>query len=144
MTAQRGQYYQYKAIPEQFYFVLRVFSPTKIQLLNVDNSYSVYATQTQLNTQYILQDFLPENRISCITESSKSGAHGFALTTPFVYGSVSSHSAVAKHKAFAPTYLRGKAGGKHNTSHAGLINPLVLGGRLAITGRVVQASVNQG
>ena len=144
MTVLRGQYYQSKAVPLNFCFVIRVFSPAKIQMIDVDYNFQVIVNETQLAARYTLVPFLPENRVHSITERSYSGAHGFALTTPFVSGSVQSVGTATKHKAFAPTYLRGRLTKQHAMLQANLINPLVLGGYLAAQGRVVQAQADHG
>lgn len=144
MAVLRGQYYQYKAIPLNFCFVVRVYSTSKIQMIDVDYNIQIVLSEAQILSRYTLVPYLPQNRVFCTTAVSQGGAHGFALTGDFLSGSVQTHGAVNRLKAFAPTYLRSKIHGYAGVTQAGLINPLVLGGYLAAQGTVVQAHADQG
>lgn len=147
MTVLRGQIYQFNLNPVIFFSVQRVYSPNQILIMNVDTHAQVYFTETKLLTTCTLMPFLPKNRIYNGYDEL-AGTSGVSLaatwTIPFFSGSLQAHGAVTHPKGFAPTYLRSKGHGYSDVIHAGLINPLVLGGYLAGQGRVVQAQADQG
>jgi len=145
MTVLRGQYYQWKILPNQFYFVSRIFSPTKILLFELPDGFQVYQTTAQIEANYTLLDFLPENRLWGPGAGDRSGVSlAYCLTGDFLSARVGAQHQTLKAKAFAPTYLRGRLISQELVISAGLINPLVLGGNLAAQGRVVQAQADQG
>lgn len=145
MTVLRGQYYQYKLLPDQFYQVIRVYSPVKIQMLELTYRFSIIRTETQVDDNFTLLTSVPENRIHG-TAYMPHFQMGLAsiLTGDFLSGRVDSYHQATKTKAFAPTYLRVRSANHAMVTQAGLINPLILGGNLATQGRVVQAHADQG
>lgn len=145
MTVVRGQYYQYKLLPDQFYQVTRIYSPTKIQMLEMTYRVSIIQTETQIAANFTLLSYLPQNRIHG-TAYIPHMTMGLAsiLTGDFLSARVEAHYSAPKTKAFAPTYLRARSANHAMISQAGLINPLILGGNLAAQGRVVQAQADQG
>lgn len=142
MTVLRGQYYQSKIFPDEFWFVSRIFSPIKILMFIQPGSYQIYQTTTQIEANYTLLDFLPINRLEghSVAQATTSVTH--CLTGDFLSARVGGHQAF-RAKAFAPTYLRGRLV-THATVQGVLINPLILGGNLASQGRVLQAQANNG
>jgi hypothetical protein len=145
MTVLRGQYYQWNILPNQFYFVSRIFSPTKILLFEIPDGFQVYQTTAQIEANYTLLDSLPQNRLWGPGAGDRSGVSlAYALTGDFLSARVDAQHQTLKAKALAPTYLRERSVLATMTISANLINPLILGGNLAAQGRTVQAHADQG
>lgn len=142
MTVLRGQYYQSKIFPDEFWFVSRIFSPTKILMFIQPGSYQIYQTTAQIEANYTLLDFLPINRLEGHSVAQVTATVAHCLTGDFLSARVGAHQTF-RAKATAPTYLRGRLV-SHTMVQGVLINPLILGGNLAAQGRVVQAQADQG
>jgi len=143
MAVLRGQYYQSKILPDQFYFVSRIFSPIKILLFEYPDGFQIYQTTAQIEANYTLLDSLPQNRLKFTGGGSAGVSVAYGLTDAFLSARVESHN-LLHAKAFAPTRLRARLTAHGKVFHAGLINPLILGGHLAAQGTVLQAQANNG
>lgn len=144
MTVQRGQYYQSTIFPTEFFFVNRVYSTTKILMYEIPDNFPIYQTEAQIAANYILIDYLPDNRLSSAISGQAQTALAYCLTGDFLSATVGIAASDTMAKAFAPTTLRARLTRSDMVVQASLISLLILGGNVASQGRVLQAQADQG
>lgn len=113
MAIVRGQWYQWKVHPDQFYKV-SVVAPTYIQLYPYDTSRypPMYVTSAYVQANFRLLPSPPQNFLIDGAASGKlSITRANLVHPPVIWGSVSGKGTVAQSHALLDTTLRGKARG---------------------------------
>jgi hypothetical protein len=169
MAIVRGQWYQWKALPDRFYRVNNVLPNGYVQMYPYDTVKYQYFYQTQA---YILANFRLISYPVQYALLNGGGAGKVDITRssivhwPVISARLSTTSSVESAHCRVPTellgmvrsvtrfkkahlYLRtfatsGSVKAHSKTTKAGLVNPLALEGHLATQGRVVQAHCDQG
>lgn len=164
MAIVRGQWYQRKAFPSQFYKVsyissavqLYPYDTTRYTILNVQPAY--------LLANFRLLDFYPQNLLlNGVVESTAASTRSLLVVGPVVWGSGSGKATVSQSHALLDTTLLGNPRGRfritktkaylstiqvhasvqsHSTVAANAFTAYPLGGHLAARGSVVQAQAN--
>lgn len=164
MAIVKGQWYQRKDYPDQFYKVSRVasiiqlypYDTTRYAILNVQPAY--------LLANFRLLDSAPQNYlIDGLVDGTAVITRAFVVVGPVIWGSVAGNASVSQSHALLVTTLLGKPRGlfrvpktvaylstmqtrgnvqSYSTTKGNAFTRYPLGGHLAARGSVVQAQAN--
>jgi hypothetical protein len=109
MAIVRGQWYQWKIYPDQFYKVSVVSSYVQLYPYDTTRYQVIYVSQAYLQANFRLLASAPQNfLLDGKASGTSSVTRANVVHPPVIWGSVSSNSTVSKATGLLDTTLRGR------------------------------------